>query len=126
MNDAMPAPAAADVSVAVREASLLSTPAWDDDVGRGPMKPWAYVFIATRQPKRVLRLARAIAGVIHADALLGTPDVFAIVEGSYIANMDSVIDRIAELPDVTATESKVARWIDGRGFPRLESATDRA
>ena len=42
----------------------------------------------------------------------GTPDVIAIVEGEDLAEMDSVIDRIAELAGVLDTESKVARWID--------------
>jgi hypothetical protein len=35
-----------------------------------------------------------------------------LVEGEDIAEMDAVIDRIAELPGVLDTESKVARWID--------------
>jgi DNA-binding Lrp family transcriptional regulator len=49
---------------------------------------------------------------MRADALLGTPDIIAVVEGEDIAEMDAVIDRIAELPGVLDTESKVARWID--------------
>lgn len=49
--------------------------------------------------------------MVRADALLGTPDVIAIVEGEDIAAMDAVIDRIAE-PGVLDTESKVVRWID--------------
>lgn len=82
------------------------------------MKTWAYVFITSRQPKKVLRDVRKISGVVHADALFGSPDVIAIVEGTDIAGMDAVIDRIAEVPDVTATDSRVARWIDGVGPPR--------
>jgi len=78
---------------------------------------WAYVFITSRQPKRVLRAVRQIPGVLHADALLGSPDVLAIVEGVDIAGMDAVIDRIAEVPDVVGTDTKVARWIDGAGPP---------
>jgi hypothetical protein len=31
--------------------------------------------------------------------------------------MDAVIDRIAEIPDVASTDSKVARWLDGVGPP---------
>lgn len=75
---------------------------------------WAYVFVDTENPgpKRVVPEIRALPGVVRADALLGTPDVIAIVEGEDIAAMDSVIDRIAELPGVLDTESKVARWID--------------
>jgi Lrp/AsnC ligand binding domain len=76
------------------------------------MRVWAYVFISTRQPKRVLRAVRQIRGVVHADAIFGTPDVIAIVSGADIAAMDAVIDDIAEVPDVAATDSKVARWID--------------
>jgi DNA-binding Lrp family transcriptional regulator len=51
-------------------------------------------------------------GVVRADALFGTPDIMVLVEGEDIAAMDSVIDRIAELPGVLDTDSKVARWID--------------
>ncbi len=82
------------------------------------MSIWAYVFITTRQPKKVLRAVRRIPGVIHADALFGSPDVIAIVEGEDVAGMDAVIDKIAEVPDVAGTDSKVARWIDGHGPPR--------
>jgi DNA-binding Lrp family transcriptional regulator len=82
------------------------------------MKIWAYVFIATRQPKKVLRTVRQIPGVVHADALFGSPDVIAIVEGEDVARMDAVIDRIAEVPDLAGTDSRVARWIDGQGPPR--------
>jgi DNA-binding Lrp family transcriptional regulator len=79
------------------------------------LKPvWAYVFVDTENPgpKRVVREIRELDGVVRADALLGIPDVIAIVEGNDLAEMDSVIDRIAELPGVLDTESKVARWID--------------
>jgi DNA-binding Lrp family transcriptional regulator len=79
------------------------------------LKPvWAYVFVDTENPgpKRVVREIRELDGVVRADALLGIPDVIAIVEGNDLAEMDSVIDRIAELPGVLDTESEVARWID--------------
>lgn len=76
------------------------------------MKVWAYVFITTKQPRRVVQAIRKIAGVAKADALLGTPDAIAIVEGDDIASMDAVIDRIVEVPEVVATDSKVARWIE--------------
>jgi hypothetical protein len=62
------------------------------------MKTWAYVFITTREPRKVVQSVRKIPGVAKADALFGTPDVIAIVEGSDIATMDAVIDRIAENP----------------------------
>jgi DNA-binding Lrp family transcriptional regulator len=77
-------------------------------------KVWAYVFVGTVNPgpKRVVRGLRKLPGVVRADALLGTPDVIAIVEGDDLAEMDAVIDQIAELPGVLDTESKVARWID--------------
>jgi DNA-binding Lrp family transcriptional regulator len=81
------------------------------------MRVWAYVFITTRQPKRVLRAVRQIRGVVHADAIFGTPDVIAIVSGADIAAMDAAIDDIAEIPDVAATDSRVARWIDNVEFP---------
>jgi DNA-binding Lrp family transcriptional regulator len=74
----------------------------------------AYVFIDTENPgpKRVVREVRKLDGVVRADALLGTPDVIAVVAGRDIAEMDAVIDRIAELDGVLDTESKVVRWID--------------
>jgi hypothetical protein len=64
-----------------------------------------------------LRKIRKIEGVVHADALFGTPDVIAIVKGKDIAYMDLVIDQIAEIPDIISTDTKVARWIDGVEFP---------
>jgi Lrp/AsnC ligand binding domain len=60
----------------------------------------------------VVQEIRRLEGVARADALLGTPDIIAIVEGEDIGEMDAVIDRIAELPGVLDTESKVGRWID--------------
>jgi len=76
------------------------------------MKVWAYVFIATKHPRKVVRAVRKIPGVVKADGLFGSPDAIALVEGKDISSMDSVIDRIAETPDVLGTDSKVARWID--------------
>jgi AsnC-like helix-turn-helix protein len=52
-----------------------------------------------------------MAGVVRGDALFGTPDVIAIVEGDDIATMDEVIDRIAELSGVRDTDSRVLRWV---------------
>jgi DNA-binding Lrp family transcriptional regulator len=74
----------------------------------------AYVFVDTENPgpKRIVRQIRKLNGVLRADALLGAPDVVAIVDGNDIAEMDAVIDRIAELEGVLDTESKVVRWID--------------
>ena len=76
------------------------------------MKVWAYIFITTRDPRKVTQAIRKIPGVTKADALFGNPDVIAIVEGNDISSMDAVIDRIAENPLVGSTDSKVARWID--------------
>ena len=76
------------------------------------MKVWAYVFITSKQPRKAVQAVRKIPGVIKADALLGTPDAVAIVEGDDLAAMDAVIDRVVEVPDVLGTDSKVARWID--------------
>jgi hypothetical protein len=81
------------------------------------MSVWAYVFITSRYPKRLLSKVRSIVGVVHADALFGNPDIIAIVVGDNINLMDEVIDRIAELEDVAATDTKVARWLDGVGPP---------
>lgn len=76
------------------------------------MKVWAYIFITTRHPRKVVRAVRNIPGVVKADALFGMPDAIAVVEGPDIASMDAVIDRIVEVPEVLGTDSKVARWID--------------
>ena len=76
------------------------------------MKVWAYVFITTSTPRAVVQKVRKIPGVAKADALFGTPDVIAIVEGDDIVSMDRVIDEIALIKGVAATDSKVARWID--------------
>jgi DNA-binding Lrp family transcriptional regulator len=76
------------------------------------MKVWAYVFITTKHPRKVVQTIRKTPGVVKADGLFGTPDAIAIVEGSDIASMDAVIDRIVEVPEVAGTDSKVARWID--------------
>jgi DNA-binding Lrp family transcriptional regulator len=73
---------------------------------------WAYVFITTRQPRKVVQTVREIPGVVRADGLFGSPDAIAIVEGDDIGSMDAVIDRIVEVPEVDGTDSKVARWID--------------
>jgi hypothetical protein len=76
------------------------------------MKVWTYVFITTNQPRNVVQAVRQIPGVVQADALFGTPDAIASVEGEDIAQMDAVIDRIVEVPGILSTDSKVARWID--------------
>lgn len=77
-------------------------------------KVQAYVFIDTRNPgpKRIVKEIRNLGGVVRADALLGVPDIVALVEGDDVGSMDEVIDRIAELDGVIETESKVVRWID--------------
>jgi DNA-binding Lrp family transcriptional regulator len=76
------------------------------------MKVWTYVFITTNQPRKVVQAIRQIPGVVKADALFGTPDAIAIVEGEDIAQMDAVIDRMVEIPGILGTDSKVARWIE--------------
>lgn len=76
------------------------------------MKVWAYVFITTNQPRKVVQAVRQIPGVVKADALFGTPDAIAIVAGDDIAAMDTVIDRLVEVPGILGTDSKVARWIE--------------
>jgi Lrp/AsnC ligand binding domain len=78
------------------------------------MTCWAYVFITTTNPgpRTAVQAIRPIPGVVRADALFGTPDVIAIVEGSDLRAMDAVIDQIVELAEVVGTETKVARWID--------------
>lgn len=75
-------------------------------------KTWAYIFVTTKEPWKVVQAIRKISGVIKADALFGTPDVIPIVEGDDISTMDTVIDKIAENPLVAGTDSKVARWIE--------------
>jgi len=82
------------------------------------MKSWSYIFITSRQPKKLLPKVRAIQGIIHADALFGQPDIISIASGEDISSMDSFIDRIAELPEVDKTDTRVAKWIDGVGPPQ--------
>jgi hypothetical protein len=75
------------------------------------MKVWAYIFITTNQPRKVVQAIRKLEGVIKADALFGMPDAIAIVEGDDIASMDAVIDKIVKVKGVQGTDSKIARWI---------------
>ncbi len=75
------------------------------------MQVRAYIFITTRQPRKTVQAIRKIPGVVQADALFGSPDAIAIVEGDDIASMDAVIDKIVAVPDVVGTDSQVARWI---------------
>jgi DNA-binding Lrp family transcriptional regulator len=77
------------------------------------MNVQAYVFIGTENPgpKRIVGEIRKIQGVVRADALFGTPDIIAIVEGDDVARMDAVIDRIVEIRGVLDTETKVIRWV---------------
>ena len=84
----------------------------DEQLAMKETKVWAYVFITTRQPRKVVQAIRKIPGVVKADGLFGIPDAIALVEGSDMASMDAVIDKIAEVPDVVGTDSKVARWIN--------------
>jgi hypothetical protein len=84
------------------------------------MNTWAYVFIYSRQPKKVINNVRKIPGVVHADALFGSPDIIAIVEGKDIISMDAVIDKIAEIPQILSTDIKVARWINYVSLPFIE------
>ena len=76
------------------------------------MREWAYVFITTSTPRAVVQAVRKILGVVKADALFGTPDAIAIVEGEDIPSMDHFIDEIVLIKGVAATDSKVALWID--------------
>ena len=104
------------VSTRSSAGAARAVPRHDLGLYRAPelRKVEAYVFVDTENPgpKRVVREIRTLNGVVRADALLGTPDIVAIVEGSDIAEMDAVIDRIAELEGVLDTESKVVRWIE--------------
>jgi len=76
------------------------------------MKVYAYTFITAKSPRRVVQIIRKIPGVSGVEALFGTLDAIAIMEGDAIASMDAVIDRIVEVPEVLATDSKVARRIE--------------
>jgi DNA-binding Lrp family transcriptional regulator len=73
----------------------------------------AYVFIDTENPgpRRVCQTIRKLSGVVRADALFGVPDVIAIVEGTDLAELDAVIDRIVEIDGVIDSETHVARPI---------------
>jgi Lrp/AsnC ligand binding domain len=71
----------------------------------------AYVFVSTTNPgPRAACLAvRRLDGVMRADALLGGPPVVAIVEADDLAALETIIDRIVDLPMVTDTETHVVR-----------------
>lgn len=71
----------------------------------------ANVFVSTTNPgPRAACLAiRRQEGVVLADALLGGPPVVAIVEGYDLAALETIIDRIVDLPMVTDTETHVVR-----------------
>jgi hypothetical protein len=63
---------------------------------------------------RTVSKIRKFPGVIHADALFGSPDVVAIVKGKDIATMDAVIDRIAAVcgaPEAVNRNSTVERTL---------------
>jgi len=100
---------------------LDATSAADTGASRPAAKPSgtvrAHVFVDTESPGpwRVVREIRWLAGVVQADALFGTPDVVASVEGEDLAAMDAVTDRIIEIPGVLDTDSKVVRPIDREG-----------
>ncbi|MBD3385506.1 hypothetical protein GF407_11345 [candidate division KSB1 bacterium] len=46
---------------------------------------------------------------VQPDALFGALDIIALVGRTDIADVDAVIDRIAEIPETISTDSKVAR-----------------
>jgi DNA-binding Lrp family transcriptional regulator len=71
----------------------------------------AYVFITSKEQRKAVHKIRKIPGVVRCDGLFGTPGAIAIVEGDNIGSMDKVIDRIVLVPEVSGTDSKVARWI---------------
>jgi hypothetical protein len=75
------------------------------------MKDSAYVFITTKQPRKVVKTIRRFRGVVRADGLLGGPDAIAIIEGDDVTTLDSMISRIAATPGVVGTESKIAQRI---------------
>src|SRR5215510_3062301 len=83
---------------------------------------WAYVFVDTENPgpRRVCQEVRKLPGVVRADALLGTPDVVAIVAGIDVAELDAVIERIVDLPVQVPPEGLAQRLTDlGTGGERL-------
>jgi hypothetical protein len=51
-------------------------------------KAWVYVFVTTKEPRKVVQAIWKIRGVVKADPLFGTPNVIALVEDSDIATMD--------------------------------------
>lgn len=73
----------------------------------------AYVFVSTTNPgpRAACQAIRKLPGVVRADALFGGPAVVAIVERRDLAEMNSVIDAIVDLPTVTDTETHVVRPI---------------
>ena len=73
----------------------------------------AYVFVDTTNPgpRAAVQAIRKLDGVVRADALFGGPPVVAIVRGDDLVELDTIIDRIVDLPTVTDTETQVVRHI---------------
>ena len=73
----------------------------------------AYVFVSTTNPgpRAAVQAIRRLDGIARADALFGGPPVVVIVHADDLRALDTVIDRIVELPMVTDTLwTKASQW----------------
>jgi len=68
----------------------------------------AYVFIRAEHPAQVIAQVRRIRGVVKADALQGSSEAIAVVEGASLERLEALIGRIKSLPGVLAAKSKLA------------------
>jgi len=75
-------------------------------------KVWAYVFVTTGEPRKVVQTIRRAQGVVNAGRTVRTPDVIALVEEPDITIIDAVTCKIALAPKgIKGLIQKVARWI---------------
>jgi hypothetical protein len=67
----------------------------------------AYVFIRAERPCEVIERVRRIRGVLMADALRGSSEAIAVVEGRDLEELEALVERIKSLPGVVVFKSKL-------------------
>lgn len=71
-------------------------------------KVLAYVFIRAERPSEVVERVRRIKGVLKADALQGSGEAIAVVEGRDLEGLEALVGHIKRLPGVVVVRSKLA------------------
>ncbi|RIH83478.1 Lrp/AsnC ligand binding domain-containing protein [Calidithermus roseus] len=75
---------------------------------RAKVKVLAYVFIRAERPSEVVERVRRIKGVLKADALQGSGEAIAVVEGRDLEGLEALVGHIKRLPGVVVVRSKLA------------------